>query len=143
MRGACGLERVEVPGSGSVRLEARKYILYLEGTESDEAEHPVKIVMRHRRSERRVSAAPYKGSYSFEPGEEVPLTAVATVTPPLAGVYDVRTDGHDDLYGFDLAFGEKTDGQTGWIILGTFLIAGVLGFAGLAVLIAGGARLAR
>ena len=136
---AAGFPRVEVPDSGAVRLEARKYVLYLEGPNSDHNTHPVRVVMRHRRTERSVSAKPYKGTFSYE-GDDVPLTALSTVTPPLAGIYDVRTAGHDDLYGDYLAFGDALAGRSGRIILGAFAIAAVLGCAGLGVLVVTGNR---
>ncbi len=130
--------RVEVPGSGSARLEAREYVLYLEGPRADENEHPVKIVLRHRPSERRVSARPYDGTFAFTPGEEVPLAAIATVTPPRAGVYDVRTSGDDDLYGFDLAFGAKIAGRLGLTMVGMFAIPIALAIPALLVLVVSG-----
>lgn len=129
--------RVEVPGSGAVTLEKRKHIVYLEGPGVEDNRHPVKIVMRHRRSERRVSAKPYDGTLSYS-SEDSELQALATVTPPVAGLYDVRTEGHDDLFGYDLAFGDSSAPKVGRIILGTFAIGGVGMLAALIVLVVSG-----
>lgn len=130
--------RVEVPGSAAVTLEVRKHIVYLEGPGVEENRHPVKIVMRHRRSERRVSAKPYdKVPFAYS-NEDTELQALATVTPPVAGLYDVRTDGHDDLIGYDLAFGDSTGPKAGRIIIGAFVIAGIPMLAALILLVVSG-----
>ena len=129
--------RVEALSKEAVRLQARRYTLYLVGEGSVENTHPLKIVMTHRRSGRRVSAKPYEGSFAHE-GDEV-MAAQATVTPAEAGVYDVVTDGHDDLALFQLAFGDKLDGRGLRILLFAGIIVVVPGIAGLALMLASGA----
>jgi len=130
--------RVEVPGSAAVALEKRRHIVYLEGPGVEDNRHPVKIVMRHRRSERRVSAKPYDKTPFAYSNEDTELQALATVTPPVSGLYDVRTDGHDDVIGYDLAFGDSTGPKAGRIIVGAFGIAGIPMLAALIVLVVSG-----
>ena len=130
--------RVELLSSEAVTLEARRHIVYLEGPGVEDNRHPVKIVMRHRRSERRVSAKPYDKTPFAYSNEDTELQALATVTPPVAGVYDVRTEGHDDLIGYNVAFGDSTGPKAGRIIIGAFAIAGIPMLAALIVLVVSG-----
>ena len=84
-------QRVEVPGDGTVRLDARKYIVYLVGPAADESRRPLTIAVTHRASEQAVPARIYDGTFTYSFGKT--LAAQATVTAPRSGVYDVRTAG--------------------------------------------------
>ena len=134
-------QRVDVPGEASVRLDARKYILYLVGPGADELRRPLTIAVTHRASERLVPARVYAGTFTYAFGET--LAAQATVTAPAAGVHDVRIAAPADLVGYELAFGDSIAGRVGRIIGVAFVIGGVLGLGGLGVMIASGVRRSR
>lgn len=131
-------QHVPIPGSENVRLEARKYVIYVEGPNADEFEPSVQIQITDDRSETPVSLQDYSGSltYSFDTSG----SAIATVTPPRAGVYRVRTGGAD---GYRLAIGESVGGRIVSAIVGAFAIGGVLGIAGIGLIVATGVRRSR
>ena len=133
-----GWPRVEVPGSAQMQLEARRYILYLEGEGSGDHPRPVKVVIKNSRTEERVRATPYESTFGYTPGEESELTAVATVSPQRAGLYEVRASGADADDLMDLAFGDAFGRRLAWIFGGALLLGAVLGISAIVVWIRGG-----
>ncbi len=131
-------QHVGIPASKVVQLDARKYVIYVEGPNADEVVPPVRIQVTDDRSESQVSLQDYGSSltYSFDTSG----SAVATVTPPRAGAYRVRTDGPS---GYQLAIGESVSGKIVSAVLGAFAVGGVLGIAGIGLLIATGVRRSR
>jgi len=133
-------QHVPVPGRSAVDLEARKYVIYVEGPNADGVVPPVAISVTDARTERRVALRDYGGelTYSFDTSG----SAYATITPPRAGRYDVRvragTVGEGS--GFQLAIGESIGGKIVGGLVGTFAIGGVFGIAGLVLLIVTGVR---
>lgn len=129
---------VAIPGREQVRLDARKYVLYVEGPGADERVPGVDIAVSDARSETALVVARYAAdlTYSFDTDG----SAVATVTPPRAGLYDVRTDGPE---GYRLAIGESIGGQLVRTLVGALLIGAVFGIAGVLLLIMTGVRRSR
>lgn len=126
-------QHVPIPGSAQVQLEARKYVVYVEGPGADVSAPAVRIQVVDARTEQPVSLQSYGGSltYSFEQDG----SALATVTAPRAGAYLVRTGGAAEGGGYRLAFGESVGGKIVSAIVGAFAIGGVLGISGIALII--------
>ncbi len=131
---------VPLPGRAAVELEARKYVIYVEGPNADENAPPVDISVTDARTQRRVPLADYGSSltYSFNSAG----SAYATVTPPRAGRYDVRVraEGIGEGSGFQLAIGESIAGRIVGGLVGAFAIGGIFGIAGVALLVVTGVR---
>jgi hypothetical protein len=62
-------------------------------------------------------------------------SAQATVTPPRAGVYRVRTTGGDTAGSFQLALGDSVGGEIVSAVAGALAIGAVFGIAGIVLLI--------
>ena len=131
-------QHVQIPGREQVRLEARKYVLYVEGPGADEQVPPIDVQVSDAARESQLPIARYGGSltYSFN----TTGSAVATVTAPRAGLYSVRTDGPE---GYQLAIGESIGGNLVRTVVGTLLIGAVFGIAGIVLLIVTGVRRSR
>ena len=131
-------QHVPIPGREQVRLEERKYVLYVEGPGADERVPPFDVQVSDSERESRLAIARYSGSltYSFNTAG----SAVATVRAPRAGVYSVRTDGPE---GYQLAIGESIGGNLVRTIVGTLVIGAVFGIAGIVLLIVTGVRRSR
>jgi hypothetical protein len=134
-------QHVAIPASETVRLDARKYVIYVEGPNADEVVPPVRIAITDDRTGQPVSLQDYSSSltYSFD----TTGSAEATVTPPDAGTYRVRTSGVDDGSGYQIAIGESIGGRIVSAVVGAFAVGGVLGVAGIGLLIATGVRRSR
>ena len=126
-------QRVPVPGERTVQLEARKYVIYFEGPNADEAVPQFEIAITDTGTERPLAIASYDGSLTYSFGEEG--SAQATVTPPRAGAYAVRTAGADGTSDAQVAFGRSIAGSILRSILGMFAIGGVLLGAGVVLLV--------
>jgi hypothetical protein len=134
-------QRVEIPGSGKVRLEARKYIVYVEGPGADENVPGVRVQITDERTERPLTLSSYSGSlvYSFNQDG----SAQATVTAPRAGDYRVLTAGTDPGDGFSIALGESIGGKIVKAVVGALLVGVILGGSGIALLIVTAVRRSR
>jgi hypothetical protein len=134
-------QHVSIPGSKNVRLEARKYVIYVEGPGADQSVPPVRIQISDPGSETPVPLQAYTSSltYSFN----TTGSAQATVTPPRAGVYRVRTSGVDAQSGYQIAIGESVGGKIVSGVVGAFVVGGVLGISGIVLLVVTGVRRSR
>ena len=134
-------EHVSIPGSEVVELEARKYVIYIEGPGADESVPPVRVEVTDARTQRSVPVRDYGASvtYSFNTSG----SALATVRPPRAGAYRVRTEGVDGSSGYRLAIGEAIGGKIVSAVVGAFAVGGILGIAGIGLLVATGVRRSR
>jgi hypothetical protein len=99
-------QRVPVPGERTVQLEARKYVIYFEGPNADEAVPQFEIAITDTDTERPLETSTYGGSLTYSFGEEG--SAQATITPPRAGTYAVRTGGAEATPAAQVAFGRST-----------------------------------
>ena len=133
-------ERVPIPGTRTLSLEAEKVILYVEGPGADELTPPVRVTVSDARTETRVPIASYNGSltYSFD----TTGSAVATVTPPRAQSYVVRTES-TSASSYELAIGESIAGRIVSAILGAFAVGGILAIAGTGLIVATSIRRSR
>jgi hypothetical protein len=126
-------QRVPIPGRAEVRLEARKYVIYVEGPGADQAVPPVNIAITKRGSSTRPPIRAYGGSLTYSVGRTG--SAQATVTPPRAGVYRVRAAGGDSAGSFELALGKSVGGEIISTVVGVLVIGAVFGIAGIVLLI--------
>ncbi len=133
-------ERVPIPGSRTLNLDAEKVVLYVEGPGVDEITPAVSVRVTDAGSEARIPVASYTNSLTYTFGETG--TAVATVTPPHAGPYVVRTEG-SSASGFELAIGESIAGRIVSAIVGAFAVGGIMAIAGTGLIVATSIRRAR
>jgi hypothetical protein len=134
-------ERVSVPGEATVQLEARKYVVYYEGSNVDEFVPRFRLQIVNARTGEPLVTERYGGSLTYSlSGHEG--SAQGTVTPAQAGSYAVRTDG-DSAIGANVAFGRSIAWPILWSILGAFAIGGLLFAAGLALIIVTAIRRSR
>jgi hypothetical protein len=126
-------QRVPVPGEETVRLEAQKYVIYYESSTADEFVPAFAIDIVDAATGAPAPVAGYGGTltYSYSGHEG---SAVATVTPPTAGDYLVRTDGDPGVGTANVALGESLAGPLLRTILGAFGIGAVLGLSGVALI---------
>jgi hypothetical protein len=134
-------QHVPIPASEKVSLEARKYVIYVEGPGADQSVPPVRVLVTDAHTAKPVPLETYSGSltYSFNTSG----SAQATVTPRRAGTYRVRTGGAVAAGRYRLAIGESVGGRIVSTIVGAFVIGGVLGIAGVALLVTTGVRRSR
>lgn len=135
-----GFERVPIPGTRTLNLEAKKVVVYVEGPRADELTPSVGFTVTDARTEARVPVASYGGSltYSFDTSG----TAIATVTPPRAGPYVIRTDG-SGAGTYRLALGDSIAGGIVSAIVGAFAVGGILAIAGTGLIVATSIRRSR
>jgi hypothetical protein len=134
-------QHVPIPASKVVQLDARKYVIYVEGPNADQVVPPVRIQVTDERTEAPVPLQAYTSSltYSFD----TTGSAQATITPPRAGAYRVRTGGEPEGSGFQLAIGESVSGKIVSAVIGAFVVGGVLGTSGIALIIITAVRRSR
>ncbi len=128
-------QRVDLPGTATVELEARKYIIYAEGPGANQSTPEVAVT--DLRSQSPVSVRPYLTSLTYSFGTAG--SAVATVTPPQAGSYEIRATSTDET-ATTLALGDSVVGGILRTVLGAFAVGGVLGVSGLILVIVTGVR---
>ena len=133
--------RAPAPGMARVDLEARKYIVYVEGPGvGRDFTPPMEILIRDPAADGALPLAGYSGSLTYSMSGHSG-SAVATVTPPRAGTYELRAaTTADPSAGFEVALGESIGGRIVRTILGAFAIGGGLLAAGLALMITTGVR---
>lgn len=130
-------QRVDLPGTATVELEARKYIIYAEGPGANQSTPEVEVAVTDLRSQSPVSVRPYLTSLTYSFGTAG--SAVATVTPPQAGSYEIRATSTDET-ATTLALGDSVVGGILRTVLGAFAVGGVLGVSGLILVIVTGVR---
>jgi hypothetical protein len=121
-------ERVPVPGEQTVRLEARKYIVYFEGFAAGQ------LAIADAEGGDDLVIEPYGGSLEYSFGER-DGTAQGTVTPPRAGDYVVTTAGEDAGSDAAVALGDSIASPLLRMVVGTIAIGGLLVFAGVVMLV--------
>ena len=123
--------RVAAPGSRTVQLEERRYVVYFEGPEADEDKvPPIEVAIADARSDRRLPIARYGDSLTYALGGHSG-TAQGTVTPPRAGRYvvSVRTALRRPA-GVGVALGPSLAGRVVRAFFTAVGIAAVLAVAG-------------
>ena len=138
LRTVADFQHVAIPGHADVRLESRKYVIYVEGPGADENVPPIDLFVTHARTETRIPVARYNGSLTYE--FDSAGSAVGTVTTPVAGVYRVRTDGPR---GYRLAIGESIGSALVRTIVGALVIGAVFCLGGITLLILTAVRRSR
>jgi outer membrane lipoprotein SlyB len=134
-------QRVAIPGRQTIHLDARKYVIYVEGPHADTSVPGVRILISDTRTSRPLTPSAYGGSltYSFDTSG----SAQATVTPPRAGDYSVVTGGVEAGRGYSVALGESIAGKLVATILGAVAVGAVLGISGLVLVIVTSVRRSR
>jgi len=133
--------RAPAPGSARVELEARKYVVYVEGPGvGRDFAPPVELQILDPAGGGLLPVAGYGGSLTYSMGGHSGR-ALGTVTPPRAGTYDLRAATAADLSaGYAVALGDSIAGRIVRTILGAFAIGGLLLAAGIALLVTTGVR---
>ena len=128
--------RAPAPGSASVKLGARKYVVYVEGPGVGRDYAPaVEVVIVDPAGGGVLALAGYSGSLSYSLGGHSGR-AIATVTPPRAGVYSLRAaTTADPSAGFAVALGDSIAGRILRTVLGSFAIGGLGLAAGIALVV--------
>lgn len=126
-------QRVPVPGQGTIRLDDRKYVVYLESAHGDERLDPFEVVVLDPRTNRPLPVGGYSSKLTYTVGGHAGR-ARATVTPSAPGEYDVRVAADGDPASV-VALGPSIGGRIVTMVVGTLLIGGLLGGCGLALLI--------
>ena len=132
-------QRVSAPGQGTVRLDARKYVVYLEGSDGDERSPPVDLTISDARSGRPLPIGTYTASLTYALGGHAGM-ARGTVTPARAGDYAIRARGGGGDPQAAVAVGPSIAGKLARTIGGALAIGAVLGLTGLGLLIATAVR---
>lgn len=126
-------QRVPVPGQGTVRLDDRKYVVYVEAADGDERLGAFELFVLDPRTNQPLPVGDYSSKVTYTVGGHAGR-ARATVTPPSPGRYDVRVAAAGDPASA-VAFGPSIGGRIVTMVVGTLLIGGLLGGGGLALLI--------
>ena len=128
--------RAPAPGSARVQLEARKYVVYVEGPGvGQDYVPPVQFQIVDAAGDRALPVAGYGGSLTYSMSGHSGR-AQGTVTPRRAGTYELRAVAAGDRSaGFAVALGESIAGRIVRTILGVFAIGGVLVAAGIALVV--------
>jgi len=136
--------RAPAPGMARAELEARKYIVYLEGPGvGRDFVPPVEFHVIDPSGPRVLPVAGYSASLTYSMGGHSGR-AQGTVTPPRAGTYELRAaTTADPSAGFAVALGDSIAGRIVRTILGAFAIGGVLLAAGIALVVTTRVRRAR
>jgi hypothetical protein len=118
-------QRAPLPGTATVQLEGRKYVIYYEGPNAESSVPPFEIGVTDARTGQPIDIATYGGSLTYSmSGHEG--SAQATITPARAGEYVVRTETDARVTGSNVALGSSIAGQILRTILGAFAIGGLL-----------------
>ena len=132
--------RAPAPGSARVHLEARKYIIYVEGPGvGEDFSPPVQFQVVGSNGDGALPIAGYGGSLTYSMGGHSGR-AQATVTPPRAGTYVLRSASSEPGGGYGVALGESIGGRIVRTILGAFAIGGLGVAAGIALIVTTGVR---
>lgn len=132
--------RAPAPGSARVELEARKYIVYVEGPGvGEDFSPPVQFQIVDSDGDGVLPIAGYGGSLTYSLSGHSGR-AEGTVTPPRAGTYVLRTATSDPGAGYGVALGESIGGRIVRTILGAFAIGGLGMAAGIGLLVTTGVR---
>ena len=134
-------QRVPVPGQGTVRLDDRKYVVYLESPDGDERLDTFEVFVLDPRTNQPLPIGGYSSKVTYSLGGHAGR-ARATVTPPAPGSYDVRVAAAGDPASV-VALGPSIGGRIVRMVVGTLLIGGLLGGSGLALLITTSVRRSR
>lgn len=126
-------QRVDLPGTGTVELQAGSYVVYVEGPGANVNPPRVNVVITDTAEQAPLALRSYPGSYSYS--GTTTGSALALLTAPRAGRYDVRTSSDEAIAGSMVAFGRGEGPRLGRIflviavLLLTFLIGLVLTLA--------------
>ncbi len=139
-----GFVRAPAPGSARAQLEARKYIVYAEGPGvGRDYVPPVEFHIIDPTGPRVLPVAGYSASLTYSMRGHSGR-AQGTVTPPHAGIYELRAaSAADPAAGYAVALGDSIAGRIVRAILGAFAIGGLLLAAGIGLLVTTAVRSGR
>jgi hypothetical protein len=123
-RGVLEETSTPIPGSRDVRLEARKYNVFYDGSSTDEAIPPLRVLVTPPGGGAPLPLRDFSGSVNYGNAQ-----AIATVEVPRAGTYRIRTAGEPGLTGDPSAvLGEPIGKRILQVVLGAALaFLGLLG----------------
>lgn len=140
--GIDSFERVAIPGRETLALEARKYVVYIEGARAAETPPQVEVAVVDSETRRRLPIEPYAASATYMV-DGTAGSAIATVTPPHAGDYVLHTGGQGASTGYEIAIGDSIAGRIVRTVLVPFVLAAVLGIPGIALIVVTAVRRSR
>ncbi len=108
-------QRVDLPGSGSVELQAGSYVVYVEGPGADVNPPQVNVVITDPADGTPLPLMSYPGSYSYSGNTSG--SALALVSSPRTGRYDVQPASDEAISGSMVAFGQGEGPRIGRIFL--------------------------
>jgi hypothetical protein len=123
-RGVLEETSTPIPGSREVRLDERKYNVFYDGSSTDEAIPPLRVLVTPADGGDPLPLDDFGGSLNFGNAQ-----AIATVDVPRAAVYRIRAAGAPGLAGDpSVVLGEPTGKRILRIVLGAGLaFAGFIG----------------
>jgi hypothetical protein len=128
-RGVLEETSTPVPGSREVRLEARKYNVFYDGTSADEPIPRISVQVAPAAGGAALPLDDFGGSLNYGDAQ-----AIATVDVPRAGVYRIRTAGEPGLVAEpSVVLGEPLGKRILRVVLGAALA--FLGFVGSILLV--------
>jgi len=123
-----------------VHLEARKYIVYVEGPGvGEDFSPPVQFQVVDPDGDGALPIAGYGGSLTYSMSGHSGRAA-GTVTPSRTGTYVLRTATSNPGGGYGVALGESIAGRIVRTILGAFAIGGIGLAAGIGLIVTTGLR---
>ena len=109
-------QRVGLPGTGTVELQARSYVVYVEGPGADVNPPQVNVIITDPADGTPLALRSYPGSLSYS--GIATGSALALVSPSRAGRYDVQAFSDEAIVGSMVAFGQGEGPRLGRIFLG-------------------------
>lgn len=134
-----GFQRVALPGSATLQLSARKYIVYYEASHADKKVRRFEFEILDAQTGTRVKSSRYRGSLTYSLDGHTG-SAQATVTPPRAGRYQLSVGGDASAGAAGVALGASVAGDMRRRLLGTLAIGGLLAVPGVILLGLAGVR---
>ena len=131
-------QRLPLPGTATLRLEARKYVIYYEARNADKTGTGFDLEINDARTGAALDTRRYEDSLTYSFGHAG--SAQATVTPPRASDYVIRAKGGDGARGAHLAVGRSLAGAILRTLLVTFAIGGLFAGSGVVLLVITGIR---
>jgi hypothetical protein len=127
-------ERVPVPGTATMRLDARDYVVYVEAPRGAEIVPRVRIRITDPGTHKALALSDYEGRMTTDSFGRSGV-AEKTVTVPHAGAYVVHTRGADRGRRYMVALGDSVQGLNDVTVYGTLTIGAIFGVSGSGLLI--------
>ncbi len=108
-------QRVDLPGTGTIELQAGSYVVYVEGPGANVNPPRVNVVITDPADQTPLALRSYPGGFSYS--GTYTGSALALLSAPRAGRYDVRTSSDEAIAGSMVAFGQGEGPRLGRIFM--------------------------